>query len=65
MGEIRVSADSLERLIDRDYGQHIGHNRVHKIMLMLGFAKRKAKKDVRKKDWIMYERRHSLTDCAY
>lgn len=57
----RVSADTLERLIDRDYGQHIGHNRIHRIMLELGFAKRKAKKDVRKKEWIRYERRHSLT----
>lgn len=57
----RVSADTLERLIERDYDKHIGHNRVHKIMLTLGFAKRKAKKDVRKKDWIRYERRHSLT----
>mgnify|MGYP001601710173 CR=1 FL=1 len=57
----RVSADTLERLIDRDYGQHIGHNRIHKIMLTLGFAKQKAKKDVRKKEWIRYERRHSLT----
>ena len=57
----RVSADTLERLIERDYGKHIGHNRIHKIMLTLGFAKRKAKKDVRKKEWIRYERRHSLT----
>jgi putative transposase len=57
----RVSADTLERLILRDYGKHIGHNRVHKIMLLLGFAKKKSKKDIRKKDWIMYERRHSLT----
>ena len=57
----RVSADTLERLIERDYGKHIGHNRIHRIMLMLGFAKQKAKKDVRKKDWIRYERRHSLT----
>ena len=57
----RVSADTLERLIVRDYGKHIGHNRIHKIMLTLGFAKKKAKKDVRKKEWIRYERRHSLT----
>jgi len=57
----RVSADTLERLILRDYGSHIGHNRIHKIMLLLGFAKKKSKKDIRKKDWIMYERRHSLT----
>jgi putative transposase len=57
----RVSADTLERLIRRDYGQKIGHNRIHKILLSLGFAKAKTKKDVRKKDWIRYERRHSLT----
>jgi len=57
----RVSADTLEPLIERDYGRHIGHNRIHKIMLTLGFAKPKAKKDVRKKEWIRYERRHSLT----
>jgi len=57
----RVSADTLERLITRDYGIHLGHNRIHKILLLLGFAKHKEKKDVRKKDWIRYERRHSLT----
>ncbi len=57
----RVSADTLERLIDRDFGRHIGHNRIHQILLELGLAKKKSKKDVRKKDWIRYERRHSLT----
>ena len=57
----RVSASTLERCIDRDYGKHIGHNRVHKIMLKLGLSKKKNKKDVRKKKWIRYERRHSLT----
>ena len=57
----RVSADTLERLIQRDFQKHIGHNRVHKILLILGFAKKKNKKDIRKKNWIRYERRHSLT----
>ena len=57
----RVSADTLERLIERDSGKHIGHNRIHRILVELGFAKQKKKKDVRKKDWIRYERRHSLT----
>ena len=57
----RVSAATLERLIERDYKIHIGHNRIHKIMLSMGLAKKKDKKDVRKKDWIRYERRHSLT----
>ena len=57
----RVSADTLERLIQRDFEKHIGHNRIHRILLILGFAKKKSKKDIRKKDWIRYERRHSLT----
>jgi transposase InsO family protein len=57
----RVSADTLERLIDRDYKKHIGHNRVHKILVLLGYAKRMNKKDIRKKKWIRYERKHSLT----
>ncbi len=57
----RVSADTLQRLIDRDYSKHIGHNRIHKILIRLGYAKQKTKKDIRKKDWIRYQRRHSLT----
>ena len=57
----KVSASTLEKCIERDYGKHIYHNRVHKILLDLGYAKRKNKKDVRKKDWIRYVRRHSLT----
>lgn len=57
----RVSASTLELIIERDYGIHIPHNKVHKIMLKQGLAKPKAKKDVRKKDWIRYQRRHSLS----
>jgi transposase InsO family protein len=57
----RVSADTLERLIDRDFKKHIGHNRIHQILIYLGYAKKKPIKDIRKKKWIRYERRHSLT----
>ena len=57
----RVSASTLEKLIERDYGMHISHRRIHKILLDLGYAKKKDKKDIRKKEWIRYERRHSLT----
>src|SRR3989338_2587782 len=56
-----VSASILMKLIERDYGKHINHNRIHRILLSLGMAKKKDKKDSRKKDWIRYERRHSLT----
>src|SRR3989338_2782160 len=57
----RVSADTLERLIDRDYKKHLGHNRIHQILVYLGYAKKKPTRDIRKKKWIRYERRHSLT----
>jgi len=57
----RVSADTLERLIDRDYQKHIGHNRINHILIYLGYAKKKINKDIRKKKWIRYERKHSLT----
>jgi putative transposase len=57
----RVSADTLERLIDRDFQKHIGHNRIHQILIFLGYAKKKRFPDVRKKKWKRYERRHSLT----
>jgi len=57
----RVSASTLEKLIERDYGVHISHRHIHTILLFLGFAKAKDKKDKRKKNWIRYERRHSLT----
>jgi putative transposase len=57
----KVSADTLEKLIDRDYHKHIGHNRIHKALVYLGFAQKKKWKDIRKKNWIRYERRHSLT----
>ena len=57
----RVSADTLERLIERDENKHLSHYRIHKILLELGYAEKKDKKDIRKKDWIRYQRMHSLT----
>lgn len=57
----RVSASTLEKLIDRDYSYHIPHNTIHKILVNLGFARKKKKKDIRKKTGVRYERRHSLT----
>ena len=59
--EYRMSADTLQRIIERDEKVHIPHNRIHKILLVLGFAKKKDKKHLRKLFWIRYERRHSLT----
>ncbi len=59
--EYRVSATTLERIIERDYRKHIPHNRIHAILVTLGLAKKLLKKVLRKKDWIRYERKHSLT----
>ena len=59
--EYRVSATTLERIIERDHGEHIPHNRIHSILVILKLAKKLVKKVIRKKDWIRYERRHSLT----
>jgi|TARA_B100000315_G_C14457111_1_gene531938 transposase InsO family protein len=60
-GRYRVCASTLRRVIDRDYGIRINHNRIHKIMVTLGLAKPLKDTHKRKKDWIRYERRHSLT----
>ena len=57
----RVSADTLERLIERDEKKHLSHYKIHKILLDLGYAKQKENRDKRKKDWIRYQRLHSLT----
>jgi len=56
----RVSATTLSRLIERDTGVKIGHNRVHKLLLLLGFARR-TKKARRPPPGVRYERRHALT----
>lgn len=56
-----VSASSLEPLLEKDYKKHIPHNRIHKILLEEGFAIKGDTKVIRKKKWIRYERRHSLT----
>ena len=57
----RVSASTLEKLIKRDYDVTISHNRIHKIMITNNLAIPLKKKYTRKKDWIRYERRYSLT----
>src|SRR3989344_3120745 len=43
----RVSASTLRRVIDRDYNLRINHNRIHKILIYLGYAKKLDKKHKR------------------
>jgi putative transposase len=57
----RLSASRLIGLIRRDYKIDLPHYHIHKILLFTGFAKLKENKDVRKKKWKRYERKHSLT----
>ena len=57
----RVCADTLRRLIERDEKIHLSHYRIHKILLELGYAKKKEKFQKRKIIWKRYERMHSLT----
>jgi len=56
-----VSASSLEPIIEKHYKKHIPHNRIHKILLEEGFAIKSDCEVIRKKKWIRYERRHSLS----
>jgi putative transposase len=55
--EIRASATMIEQYLE-EKGIHIGHNRIHKILLEEGLAKEEQRKKNRRK-WIRYERKHS------
>jgi putative transposase len=55
-----LSACMLEAIIEEERGIHIPHNRIHKILKEEGLAKNELKKQKRRK-WIRYERRHSLS----
>ncbi|HEC87622.1 MAG TPA: transposase [Thermoplasmatales archaeon] len=56
----KLGARRLEPIIERDYGIHIPHNRIHRILLELGLAEENPRKKKRRK-WIRYERRYSLS----
>jgi len=55
--EIRSSATMIEQYLD-EKGIHIGHNRIHKILLEAKLAKEEHRKKNRRK-WVRYERKHS------
>jgi len=60
----KLGARRLEPIIERDYGIHIPHNRIHGILLELGLAEENPRKKKRRK-WIRYERRYSLSAAPY
>jgi len=58
--EFKISASLLRILIKNKYSIDINHNRIHKVLLEEGLAKPIGKK-VKRKTWVRYERRHSLS----
>ncbi len=58
--EFKMSASLLRKIIKNKYSIDINHNRIHRVLLEEGLAKPVGKK-VRRKQWVRYERRHSLT----
>lgn len=57
----RLNAMYLEKTIYARCKVRIPHNTIHKIMIELGFAKHEKNKQKRRKPWIRYERKHSLS----
>ena len=59
--EQNLGARRLEKIIEFTYGKHIPHNAIHKELLSQGLAKVNRNKSKRRKPWIRYERKHSLS----
>jgi putative transposase len=59
--EQKCGARRLEKIIQHKYGQHIPNNAIHQVLLDKGLANENKKKKRRRKTWLRYERKHSLT----
>lgn len=59
--EQNCGARRLEKIIGHKYGRHIPHNAIHQVLLENGLASENKRKKKRRKPWIRYERKHSLT----
>jgi len=59
--EQKLGARRLERIINFKHKRYIPHNRIHDVLLENGLAKRNKNKSGRRKAWIRYERKHSLS----
>ncbi len=59
--EQKLGARRLEKIIKFKHGKHIPHNRIHQVLLKNGLAEENKNKKKRRKAWIRYERKHSLT----
>lgn len=59
--EQQSGARRLEKVIKFKSGVKLSHNKIHQILLKHGLAKENLNKKKRRKAWIRYERKHSLT----
>jgi len=59
--EQNSGARRIEKVIEQKYGRHIPHNAIHQVLLENGLANEEKQKKKRRKPWIRYERKHSLT----
>jgi putative transposase len=59
--EQNSGARRIEKIIKQKYGKHIPHNAIHQVLLENGLANEEKQKKKRRKPWIRYERKHSLT----
>jgi putative transposase len=59
--EQNLGARRLEKIIDFQHGKHIPHNTIHKVLLNQGLANANRNKSKRRKPWVRYERKHSLS----
>lgn len=53
--------DGLKKIIEFKYGVHIPHNTIHQVLLRNNLSQRSPNKQKRRKPWIRYERKHSLS----
>lgn len=54
----KVGATSLEKIIEKEEGKHIPHNRIHKVLKKEKLAQNQPNKQNRRK-WVRFERKHS------
>ncbi len=59
--EQQLGARRLEKIIEFKSGVQLSHNKIHQVLLKHGLAKENENKKKRRKAWIRYERKHSLT----
>jgi putative transposase len=54
----RVNALYLKYMVERDFGRHINHDRIQRVLKMYGLSSEPAKRWIRRR-WVRYEREYS------